>query len=255
MAEMELLEDLFIRCNKCGKKHRINKDWLEYSVEFIDERGMGAEFEHTFVGEEQCDECDNRMSFRVMGYEYPEGAYNNQQKESKGCSFISEPVVDIVYRYDFDYPYDVEDDLYDIVSNVERNIDKIVNDPNRVYELSASEFEELVAEVFRKKDFDVIITPKTRDGGKDIIASYNMNGLPCMLIIECKKYARGRKVGVRIVRELYGIQQKEHYGKAVIVTSSSFSKDARRFADDLRDMMILVDFKQLMEMLDDTMSR
>ena len=123
-----------------------------------------------------------------------------------------------------------------------------------MYELRPDEFEDLVAEVFHRKGFNVTVTPRTRDGGKDIIASYNMNGIPCMLIIECKRYAAENKVGVRIVRELHGTQQAEHYGKAVIVTSSSFSKDAQRFADGLRDMIVLIDFKQLMNMINDTMN-
>ena len=72
-----------------------------------------------------------------------------------------------------------------------------------------------------------------------------------MLIIECKRYAAGNKVGVGIVRALHGVQQAEHYGKAVLVTSSSFSSDAKKFANDLRDMVVLIDFKQLMEMINE----
>lgn len=96
MAKMELSDDLFIQCDECGEQHRIDKDCLDYDVECIDEdRGMGAEYEHTFSGEETCSKCDNLMSFRVMGYEYPEGAYNSQEKEARGCSFISEPKIEI----------------------------------------------------------------------------------------------------------------------------------------------------------------
>lgn len=128
-----------------------------------------------------------------------------------------------------------------------------LDEPNSVYNMSPSDFEDMVAEIFQRKGFNVKITPRTRDGGKDIIASYNMGGIPCMIIIECKRYAPDRKVGVSVVRALHGTQMKEHYGKAVVVTSSSFSRDARKFANDLRDMVILVDFEELMEMLNDTL--
>ena len=42
------------------------------------ERGMGAEYEHDFYWEEQCEECGNWMSCNVIGFEYSEGAYNSQ---------------------------------------------------------------------------------------------------------------------------------------------------------------------------------
>lgn len=255
MVQMVLLEDLHIICNECKKEHRIDKDCLEYDVEFLEERGMGAEFEHDFRGEERCSKCGNWMSFTVMGYEYPEGAYNSQDKESFGCTFIREPVVGIVWEYEFDYPPYMEGELFSLVNKVERNIYVISDDPDRVYDLTPAEFEELVAEVFRRNGFEVMVTPKTRDGGKDIIASYNMNGIPCMLIIECKRYAPKKKVGVGVVRALHGTQQAEHYGKAVVVTSSSFSRDAQQFASGLRDMIVLVDRNQLMAMLNRTMNR
>ncbi len=195
------------------------------------------------------------MLYKVMGYEYPEGAYNSQDTEVSGCEFISRPVIDIVWECEFKYPPDAEKGLCSLVSRVEQNIYDIANHPDHVYSLSPSDFEDLVAEVFRGNGFDVMGTPRTRDGGKDIIASYNMGGIPCMLIIECKRYAKDRKVGVGVIRQIHGIQQAEHYGKAVVVTSSSFSRDARKFANDINDMVILVDRRQLMDMLNQTMNR
>ena len=114
-----------------------------------------------------------------MGYEYPEGAFNSMDYETSGCEFIVAPEVDIDWSFEFDYPEYAEDELYSIVSDAEINIYSIANDPQRVYELRPDEFEDLVAEVFRRKGFNVKVTPRTRDGGKDIIASYNMNGIPC----------------------------------------------------------------------------
>ncbi len=254
MAQMALFKNLHVECDECGKKQWINKGYLDYDTEFLGERGMGAEIEHDFTGEFECKKCGSWMSIKIIGYEYPEGALNDVNTETRGCVFLENPEIGIDWSYEFDYPEYAEGNLYDLISDAELNIYTITNDPNRVYDLSPSEFEDLVAEVFRRRGFNVAVTPRTHDGGKDIIASYNMNGIPCMLIVECKRYAAEKKVGVEIVRALHGVQQAEHYGKAVVVTSSSFTRGARSFAGGLRDMIVLVDFQQLMDMIDETMS-
>lgn len=254
MSCMEIIDNFRIQCDECGEKYLIDKDSLDVDSVCIGEGGMGSEIEHDFIGEFRCGKCGNWISFKVMGYEYPEGAYNSHGQESRGCTFLDQPMVDMKWDdYEFQYPYDIEEQLYTVVNNVERNIQAVLDDPNSVYNMSPSGFEDMVAEIFQRKGFNVKITPRTRDGGKDIIASYNMGGIPCMIIIECKRYAPDRKVGVSVVRALHGTQMKEHYGKAVVVTSSSFSRDARKFANDLRDMVILVDFEELIEMLNDTL--
>lgn len=255
MAQMKILEDLYIKCGECGAEYRIDKDGLEYEAEYMGERGMGAEIEHDFYGEAQCEECENWMLYKVIGYEYPEGAYNSQDTDTSGCEFIRRPMIDIAWEYEFDYPLDVENYLCSLVSRTEQNLYDIANHPDSIYDLSSADFEDLVAEVFRRNGFEVVVTPRTRDGGKDIIASYNMSGIPCMLIIECKRYAEGRKVGVGVIRQIHGTQQAEHYGKAVVVTTSSFSRDAMRFANDIKDMVVLIDRNTLMEMLNRTMNR
>ena len=244
MAQMALLGDLHIRCSNCGKKHIIPKDYLDYNIVFLEERGMGAEYEHDFTGEERCSKCGNWMSYKVMGYEYPEGAFNSMDYETSGCEFIEAPNVDIDWTFEFDYPEYAEDELYSIVSDAEINIYSIANDPQRVYELRPDEFEDLVAEVFHRKGFNVTVTPRTRDGGKDIIASYNMNGIPCMLIIECKRYAAENKVGVRIVRELHGTQQAEACGYPYAVSVDTFEAlDAELAAAKDRKQLSLIEVK------------
>ncbi len=52
MAQMELLEDIYIKCEECGAEYRIDKDSLEYEADSIGEGGMGTEVEHDFYGRE-----------------------------------------------------------------------------------------------------------------------------------------------------------------------------------------------------------
>lgn len=61
-------------------------------------------------------------------------------------------------------------------------------DPNAVYDLPPDEFEELVAEVFHRQGFNAEVTQKTRDGGVDIIATFEMGGVLYRTYFECKQY-------------------------------------------------------------------
>lgn len=118
-----------------------------------------------------------------------------------------------------------------------------------MYNLSPREFEELVAELFSKQGFDVELTSETRDGGCDIIATKNIGGLPFMLLIEWKKYAKGNPVGVSFVRSLLGVQGDRKANKAVLVITSRFTKSARDFANRQQHLISLMDINDLMRMI------
>lgn len=67
-----------VECPHCGAS--ITNDWSDYiaSSDVIDEdRGMGAEIEHTIECDEfECPECHKLFSVSGSVWEYPEGAYN-----------------------------------------------------------------------------------------------------------------------------------------------------------------------------------
>ncbi|MFB9123474.1 hypothetical protein E2553_19355 [Paraburkholderia dipogonis] len=118
-------------------------------------------------------------------------------------------------------------------------------DPNLVHALTPREFEELCAELFQRQGYDVTITPKTRDGGKDLYLAKADGFGSFLYIVECKRFAPDRPVDVGIIRSLYGVAQHERVTAAMTLTTSYFSKDARDFADDLRYQLTLKDFIDL----------
>ena len=70
-----------------------------------------------------------------------------------------------------------------------------------------------------------------------------------MLHIECKHYSKQNHVGVSLVRSLLGVQSDQKANKGVLVTTSTFSNDARVFADRQQHLMSLIDFNGLVEMI------
>lgn len=106
-----------------------------------------------------------------------------------------------------------------------------------IYGLHPRRFEELVEDVFKNLGYRTRLTKATRDGGRDI-ELYDAGNKQVM--VEVKRYAANRKVGVSIVRQVRGVKFiAPEFSKAIIVTTSSFTKDAIREAADnrLRDFI------------------
>ncbi len=128
-------------------------------------------------------------------------------------------------------------------------LNELKKNPTDLYQLSSRRFEELVAEIFIRKGYDVELTPATRDGGKDIyIASKNDLG-SFLYIVECKKYKSTHKVGVNVLRDLYGVLSKERATYGIAVTTSYFSKPAKEFQQELQFQMSLKDFDSIKQWL------
>lgn len=102
--------------------------------------------------------------------------------------------------------------------------------PKLLYEISSRQFEELVGELFRKEGFDVELTRATRDGGVDIIAVSRRMNIWQKLIVECKRYAPQNRVGIAIVQRLLGVKDQLSANKAIVVTTSTFTREAQHVA-------------------------
>jgi restriction endonuclease Mrr len=113
--------------------------------------------------------------------------------------------------------------------------------------LNPRKFEILIAEILKDKGYEVTLTPSTRDGGKDIVAVYNSPFGHQIFIVECKRYKEEHKVGVEIVRGLYGVQMAERYNQGIIATTSTFTKDAIDFVKPLKFQLELKGFDDIKE--------
>jgi restriction system protein len=98
---------------------------------------------------------------------------------------------------------------------------------NYLSELSFRDFEFLVGELLASEGWDVEVTQPTRDGGIDIVASREDEILGKIKSVwQAKKQRLSNKVGLSTVRELSGIRDELKATKAMVVTTSSLTKDA-----------------------------
>ena len=102
---MNLLNDVTIRCKRCGEQFFISKDYIDFDSYVIShgENGMGDELEYRCEDNIICNNCGNTISFRIYGSEYPIGAFNYDDCEIEGGTFIEIPRMGMIYsREDFD---------------------------------------------------------------------------------------------------------------------------------------------------------
>jgi restriction system protein len=114
-----------------------------------------------------------------------------------------------------------------IVSASEAMIAALKKQPQDVMNLGSRQFEELIAELLTDMGWDVELTPATRDGGKDILAYLKTDVGRFLCLVEAKRYRSDRTIGVELVRTLYGTLCDYQASSAMMVTTSTFSKDAR----------------------------
>lgn len=93
--------------------------------------------------------------------------------------------------------------------------------------MSWLEFEMLVGEAFRLQGFRVVERGGGgADGGVDLVLGKGNE----KFLVQCKQW-KAYKVRVGVVRELYGVMAAEGAAGGFVVTSGSFTADAKAFAD------------------------
>jgi restriction system protein len=133
-----------------------------------------------------------------------------------------------------------------IVVNLRKDImDMLKKRPSDVNDLTWRQFEELVADLMQDKGFDVKLTPATRDGGADILATRKLGTGEELYLVDAKKYKKTRKIGVEKVRTLYGLLTHRKATKAMLVTTTSFTKDARELEHDHKYQLTLSDYAEV----------
>ncbi len=92
------------------------------------------------------------------------------------------------------------------------------------------EFEMLVGEAFRRQGYQVIESGGGgADGGVDLVLSRPAQNGTEKTLVQCKHW-RAYKVGVDVVRELYGVMAARGAAAGIVVTSGQFTAEAQEFA-------------------------
>lgn len=133
----------------------------------------------------------------------------------------------------------------------ERLLDGVKNagDINALGAMSWLEFEQMIGEWFRRQGYAITeVGGAGPDGGIDLVLHKNGE----KFLVQCKQW-RSMKVGVSVVRELYGVMAAERVAGGFVVTSGSFTEDAKKFAQGRN--VELLDGAMLIHVLRDASSK
>ena len=98
--------------------------------------------------------------------------------------------------------------------------------PDALQGMSWQEFELLVGEAFRLQGYEVSeLGGAGPDGGVDLVLRKDKE----KFLVQCKHW-KAFKVGVQVVRELYGVMAAHGAAGGFVVTSGSFTEEAEAFA-------------------------
>lgn len=89
--------------------------------------------------------------------------------------------------------------------------------------LTPRELEEVLAELLRREGFEAILTPQTRDGGRDVVA-IKPGPLPMVVLAEAKKM---RLVPPALVHSLEAVRQRDRAHVGLLATTGRFSLATR----------------------------
>lgn len=109
-------------------------------------------------------------------------------------------------------------------------------------DMSWQEFEILVGEAFRLDGYSVKETSSGADGGIDLVLRKEGE----QFFVQCKQW-KAFKVGVTIVRELYGVMAAEGAAGGFVVTSGVYTQEAKAFAEGRN--IKLIDGAKLTELI------
>lgn len=111
--------------------------------------------------------------------------------------------------------------------------------PEDIYKLSGREFEILVDGALRHQGFETELGPGSGDGGIDIKLLQRDPLGDILTMVQVKRYAPNRKIGLQAVQALYAAADVEGVKNSLFVTSSSYLPGTKMWANRTSGRMTL----------------
>ena len=122
--------------------------------------------------------------------------------------------------------------------------------PNIIYQLDWRKWEEIIAGAYKQQGFEVTLTPRSNDKGRDIIASSQGIGR-IRYFDQMKAYKPGHLVTAEEVRAMVGVLNIEgNVSKGIITTTSDFAPGVLKDPDIGRLMPFRLELKAKDQLLD-----
>ena len=105
----------------------------------------------------------------------------------------------------------------------------------------------MTAALFESMNYKVSLTQSSYDGGIDVNADKIELGQKEKVVIQCKRYTK-QTIGIGDIRNLLGVVHDKKATKGVLITTSKFSHESRKFEKN-NPSIELIDISDLMKLL------
>jgi restriction system protein len=136
--------------------------------------------------------------------------------------------------------------LYSATAIIRAKYLEVEHPQDALFSLGSRDFEFLVAALYAKMGCNVSVTKASRDGGYDVEAVFHETGQASLALIECKLHSN--PIGEKEARSLNGVVEAKKANKGVLISASTFTEPARKFAKQ-SGRIELVDFPKLTKLL------
>lgn len=117
-------------------------------------------------------------------------------------------------------------DIYNIFRTASMQaIELIAKNPEGLRDLEWRQLEMLIAELFEGIGFKAILTPCSKDGGKDVILECRIDNIQKTYIIEIKHWRSRQKVGPKAVKEFAQVIINEKREKGLLLSTYGFTNN------------------------------
>ena len=122
-------------------------------------------------------------------------------------------------------------------------IDLVSRSPETIYEIDWRKWEEIIAAAYKQQGFDVTLTPRSNDKGRDVIATSRRLG-SVRFFEQVKAYRPGHVVTAEEVRAMVGVLTLEpNVSKGLVTTTSTFAPGILQDPDIARLMPYRLELK------------
>lgn len=130
---------------------------------------------------------------------------------------------------------------------IKEYVNKVISSVNR---MDGGQFEDFMSFIFEEIGYSVKQTPKTRDGGKDLI----LNTKDGKVYVEIKRYSSKNLISSSLILKLIGSAVSDGVNKCIFLTTSGYTKDAIETARKSKVDIKLIDIDGFIDMVKDCRS-
>ncbi|WP_415381483.1 restriction endonuclease [Halosimplex sp. TS25] len=120
----------------------------------------------------------------------------------------------------------------------------------RLQNIDPYDFEDFVADLWEDRGWETTVAQDSNDMGVDVVARKSTDLVEQKLVIQAKRYSDGNKIGRPKVQQYHSLKEQDAAADAaVVVTTSSFSKQAEEWAE--KHNVKLIDGDDLLEIIEE----